>query len=164
MTLWHTADEALRPMRKPRGRPKRTDVAQSEGSDAVLVGEHEEEKDEKQVDEKKDEGSDATPPPAKKARLLEGLRIDARSVPRITGMRCTEVIWDEDLIESMELQWIEFARALGTCVLCGRSVDESGGCMWCQIVRLPEANEASEAASEAAVEAVVEVAEDRHAC
>ena len=23
LTLWHTADEALRPMRKPRGRPKR---------------------------------------------------------------------------------------------------------------------------------------------
>ena len=114
------------------------------------------------------EGSDATPPPAKKARLLEGLRHDARTVERITGMRCAEVIEDEDQIEDLELRWIEQADTLGTCAVCGCCVDESGGCLRCQIVRLPEANEGSEAASEAAVEAVVEgaveaVAEDRHA-
>ena len=122
-----------------------------EAVDAVLVGEHEEEKDEKQVDEKKDEGSDATPPPAKKARLLEGLRIETRSVHRITGMTYDEAIGDEDQIESLELGWIERADTLGTRAL-----------------RLPEANEGSEAVVEAAVEAVVEgavevVAEDRHA-
>ena len=68
-----------------------------EAVDAVLVGEHEEEKDEKQVDEKKDEGSDATPPPAKKARLLEGLRIETRSVHRITGMT-----YDEEDLKPLE--------------------------------------------------------------
>ena len=57
---------------------------------------------------------------------------------------------------------------LGTCALCGWCVDESGGCVGCLFVSLPETNEASETASEAAVEAVVEgaveaAAEDRHA-
>ena len=84
------------------------------------------------------EGSDATPPPAKKARLLEGLRHDARSVERITGMRCAEVIEDEDQIECLELRWIEQADTLGTCAVCGSFVDEAGGCLKCQIVRLPE--------------------------
>ena len=103
------------------------------------------------------EGGDATPPPAKKARLLEGLRHDARTVERITGMRCAEVNEDEDQIEDLELRWIEQADTLGTCAVCGCCVDEeAGGCLRCQIVRLPEAYEASEAASEAAVEAVVE--------
>ena len=93
-------------------------------------------------------------------------RIDARSVLRTTGMRCTDVIGDEDQIESMELHWIEQAETVGTCALCGCCVDESGGCLRCQIVRLP-VNEGSEAVVEAAVEAVVEgavkvVAEDRH--
>ena len=65
-----------------------------------------------------DEGNETmnegdTPPTAKKARLLE----------------------------SMELHWIEQAETVGTCALCGCCVDESGGCLRCQIVRLPEANE-----------------------
>ena len=89
-------------------------------------------------------------------------RIDARSVLRTTGMRCTDVIEDEGQIESMELHWIEQAETVGTCALCGCCVDESGGCVRCQIVRLP-VNEGSEAVVEAAVEAVVEGAVDRHA-
>ena len=121
------------------------------------------------------EGAKGSQPDAKRTRVRpmedEGNetmneRIDARSVLRTTGMRCTDVIGDEDQIESMELHWIEQAETVGTCALCGCCVDESGGCLRCQIVRLP-VNEGSEAVVEAAVEAVVEgavkAAEDRHA-
>ena len=78
-------------------------------------------------------------------RLLKGLRIDARSVLRITGMPCDEVIGDEDQIESLELGWLERADTLGSCALCGCGVNFSGNCMRCQIVRLPEVPEPSEA-------------------
>ena len=84
-------DEDLRPWRKPRRRPKRTDVAQSEGSDspakkarlledaeAAFVAEDEGAltQNEAEVAEvAEDQGNVAqseTPPPAKKKRLLEG--------------------------------------------------------------------------------------------
>ena len=115
------------------------------------------------------EGSEATPPPAKKARLLEGLKHEgSESVVEAAVEAVCEPESEPAPEASAEATQIEtyletlVGDTLGTCSLCGGCVDESGGCVGGLFLSQPDANEASEAASDAASEAAVE-AEDRHA-